>query len=256
MSGRSFRATTGIGNVVATEQDTVWKPHPQRPAGKSGVVLVHGHGAPTEFVDVDRPSSLILPNWLAWSGIPCVAAKMGGDKWGANPTPGYIEDAIDWLAAVCAAGGDDIPTDHFHVIAVSMGGSLAVRYAAANPGKVDSYTGIIPLSSLYNYYTSFPADQTEIATAWGVTPGNPLPAGADLLTLAAQLDGKVPTRLYYSTEDAIIDDADVIALAAAAGGKAIDASNFGHSEASIADVIARGGGGAAEIIRFLKDNGA
>jgi pimeloyl-ACP methyl ester carboxylesterase len=248
----SYRATTGYGNVRANEYDTVWKPNRQRPSGKYGVVLIHGSGESTEFVDPSKQYSNQLPAWLAWSGIPCVAAEMSGQSWATDPSQVDVDSAITWLNAVCGT-----PTTKVHLVCVSMGGAVGLRYAENNPTKVASYTGILPLLNLNSAYTTnYGGLRSAIGTAWGVTYPTALPAGAAIDTGAAALNGVVPSRVYYSSSDATIDPTVTQAVATSMGATTTNLGTNGHSEASIGDAIARGGGGFAEVISFLLANGA
>lgn len=249
-----YKLTTGFGNITAGEYDNVWAPTVRRSG--YGVVLLHGAGASQEFVDVTRLHSIRTPSWLGWAGIPMVAGEMGGDTFASDVT--MVDDAIDWMGAVMP----DLDTSKVHLIGISMGGAVGLRYAIENPSRVASYTGVIPLLNIQSAYTTnYGSLRAQIEAAWGVTYPAALPAGAAIHTGAAALNGVIPSRVYYAGNDTVIDPAVTQAVAATMGATAVDLGTNGHSEASLADWIARGsagdpGAGLAEQIAFLIANGA
>lgn len=250
----NYTAISSIGNIQAGETDYLWLPGEKRGANKYGVVLLHGAGAPNNFMDATRLGSLTLPAWLAMAGIPVVAGQMGGDTFANDTAMTRINSAITYLSA--NAG---VPSTKVILIGASMGGALALRYASLNPSKVAAIVGIIPLTNINTIYQSNAGGlRAAIGTAWGVTYPTALPAGANLPVLASALNGVVPSRLYYSDADALIPYADVLAMASIAGSEAIeyDPTNSGHTETTIGAVQNRGNGFASEIIEYIKRYGA
>lgn len=250
MSAYSVRAI--LGGVEAGKTTMMWSPNPAQPRELPPAILLHGAGAPIQWLDVTRAGSLGMGPALAWSGVPAIAAEMGGNTWANDTAMNLIGTAINYLKTQLG-----ITATRVHLVAASMGAGLAVRYAALNPTAVASLTGIIPLASLYNYYASLPAGaaKDEISTAWGVASGAALPAAADLMSLAATLQGVVPSRLYYSSADASINPADQVQLGQNLGSEAVvNVGTAGHTEASIAAALNRGDGLGGEIVNFLLRN--
>lgn len=243
----TYRARNRLGNVVAAELDTLFSAYPQRDGYP--VILLHGSNTPFQYV-LSSPNSLRLPAYLAQSGFSSISAVMHGQTYANDQSMTDIDTAKAFIESQLSLSAGKV-----HLIGISMGGALAVRYAGLNPSLVASVTGIIPLSSIINYYTGLPAGatKTEIATAWGVISPAALPAGADLLTVGAPMNGVVPSRLYYASDDPLINPTDVIALGAAIGSEAVvDMGAGGHTETSIGNAFAYGGGAAGEILDFMR----
>jgi pimeloyl-ACP methyl ester carboxylesterase len=237
-----------ISNVFAGETDQLWMPRNPR-TGQYGVILCHGYNTPDTYSQATFPRSAKLVSELARHGIPSVAGLFGGDTWANDTAMSRITAAHSYLATATGASSTKV-----HLFGMSMGNALALRYAALNPTKVASVTGIIPLSSIANMYeANNPAgSRASIGTAWGVTYPTPLPAGADLLALAPTLQANtIPYRAYYSSVDQYIAVADVQALADAAGGTAAEIdSTYGHADAALTQF------NVIDHINFLVANGA
>lgn len=251
MSG--YTMTYKVGRIQATETDQVWIPTARRGSDKYGVVLLHGATAPNQFADHTRWGSARIPARLAEAGIPCIAGQMGGDTYANDTALARVDAAITQLATLA-----DIPSSKVHLIGVSMGAAVGVRYAATNPTKVASFTGIIPLSSIINTYTNNVAGlRAAIGTAWGVTYPTELPVGADLVTLAATVSAaEIPSRLYYSDPDTSVPVADVTALGTALGATIVAGTALGHTEAGINDIGMTTLSEWSGLVTFLQDNGA
>lgn len=242
------------GNIRSGEYDYIFTPtrDVRRPAGKYGCVVVHGSGAPLEYVDVLAYESAKLAGHIAHAGIPVIGAEMSKQAWGNDASQTDIGNAITRLAAQTGA-----PSTKVCLVGVSMGGLTALRYAINNPTKVACVVGIIPLTNLvYMYENNVGGSQAEIATAWGVTAPAALPTNADIQSQADLLT--VPTKLYYSGSDATIRPVDTTGFASAAGTPItpVNVGTLGHSEDTIGQVNDRASGSASEVIDFLKANGA
>lgn len=236
-------------HIRANEREYTFTPTKRRTAGTYGVVMCHGAGAPTEFSDTVLTGGMQIGPQLALAGIPSIAAEMGGNQWGNDLAMGCIDTAITYMAAQAS-----VPATKVCLLGVSMGGLTAIRYAMLHPDKVAAVVGIIPLTNLVGFYNANAGSQAEIAAAWGVATGAALPAAADIQSQAASLT--VPTRIYYSSADTTVIPADTTAFATAAGVPAIDVGAHGHSDTTLLDVIAQGGGNLAEVANFFKQNGA
>lgn len=253
MSG--YSVSTRVGNVRSGETDSLFTPIKKRPAGKYGVVLLHGSGAPQQYTAVQSWASVALAARIASAGIPCVSATMSGQAFGNDNAMTDITSAIDYMGAQLGT-----PTSKVHLIGISMGAYTGLRYAVNNTAKVASFTGIIPLCDLnYIYQNNIAGLRPQIETAWGVTYPAALPSGAIISSSAAALNGAVPSQLFYSTADALIPTSQVTTMGATIGANPVQAvdSTAGHNEPSIQKAVDLGGAGTTKtIIDFLLANGA
>lgn len=228
MSG--YSVTRSIGRVTAGEQDSIWAPRTVH-GNVCGTILVHGSDAPDEFMDnVAQPASVRLAAGLATAGIPCIAGVFGGNMWGNDTVMTAITDAWTVLKATFPT----IRTDKLCLVGVSMGGAAVARYTQLHPTQVAAAVGIIPAYDVRYEYEQVAGTSAAIAAAWGFPNGNPLPAEADIAAGAAAAVG-VPLLTGYSTVDAIVPPAPVLAYTAAVGGAAIITdTTAGHSDAAVA----------------------
>lgn len=342
---RQYRTRIDLSNVSAGWFDQLFIPETIRGSNKYGVILLHGASTASltayDWLGTGWPALCKMAAALAREGIPAIAAGMDGNHYAKpivtqNDASGYINKALAYLAAQTGCSASKA-----HVFGASMGGGTGVAWAARNPAKAASVSGIIPMSSLiklYNQYSGLPVVngfQSGIATAWAVTPafrsvadavlngtavvtsvtanfqpadvgsqvapnaagvfpadtkvlsrqsttqvtmdkaalisasgqtlglGGPLPmaglTGADLLGVHAPLldSNDIPTRLWYSSDDSYVQAADVVALAAAAGGQAHNVGALNHTNAAVAAMDTwNGGTDFSDWIAWLKTNGS
>lgn len=243
-------------NIFAGENDQLWIPGNPRGNSKFGCILLHGAATPSQFADVARYGSAELPAYLATAGIPCVAGFMGGDTFGNATGVARVQPALTYLSG--AAGGASAVKAH--LIGFSMGFAIALNYAAANPGKVASIIGILPLTNIDTIYQGNVGGlRATIQTAWGVVHPAALPAGANLLTAAAAVKAAgIPCKMYYSPVDALASPADAVVMGAALGINPIsyDPNSTGHTEATFKKIGDYGKGNWRDIIDFVKAYGA
>lgn len=184
-------------------------------------------------------------------GSPTLAGLMGGDVFANDTGMARITAATAYLNTLLSAN-----YQKFHLIGVSMGGAMALRWAAQNPTKVASITGFIPLTDIITAYnTDAGGLRASIGTAWGVTYPTPLPAGADLEAQASIIsDAKIPTQFLYANNDTIIPPAETLQMASLIkGAVTYDVGPFGHSEISILSGIQSIGKGDGRIVSdFVK----
>lgn len=224
-----YSVQMSLGRVAAGETDEVWTP--RTPWAGCIVVFCHGSGNPQGGVDAtQQPATVALLASLAAAGVPVIAGDFAGQAWGNDTVLARIDAA--W-----ALGKTLFPTartDKLLLIGGSMGGAATSRYSQKYPGKVAAHLGLIPLLDLLAFYAANPANQAEIAAAWGVATGAALPAAADNASGAAKQAG-VPTLLGYSTVDTVVRPAWVTAYAAKIGARTIVTdTTAGHSDAAIA----------------------
>lgn len=177
MSGYSVTAKSG--RAIVGEFDAIFQPRIINGADRYGIVACHGAGGDWfQWMSQSFPRMHQLLVYAARGGVPSIAARLGaggvgGDTWG---NPAGTTNVGSALTALGAASG--CSTDKVHLIGASAGASTMLNYAIANPAKVASITGLIPLTSLLNFYKTNPPAGTEanavnarwddIATAWGV----------------------------------------------------------------------------------------
>lgn len=247
MSGDSISEQSG--RVAVGELDQIWTPRSPRP-GRRGVVLVHGSGNPAGFIDgLTQPSSVKLAAALASAGIPCIAGDFGLQAWGNDTVVSRIDSA--W--AVLKAQFPAMRTDKVILIGASMGGAAVAHYSQSNPTQVAAVVGIIPLWDLKSFY-AYPAYagsvQNEIAAAWGVPAGTPLPARADTLANARAAAG-IPHMCAYSTADTTVLPPWSTNYADAVGAwKIVTDTQYGHSDQAV------GGLSLSTLGAYLKAHGA
>lgn len=248
----SYRMEMARGMIRANEYNMAWIPNPRRPADKAPAILLHMSGAPMQYAESTRIHSLTVGAFLAWQGIPSVAGEMSGQSWGNDAAMTDIDKAFTY-----AKSKFGLTATKFHLIGASMGGFVGARYATLFPEKVASFTGLIPLLDLNAFYNAVTpgAYKNEISTAWGVANDAPLPAGATL-NLAA-LKNVVSSRVYYASNDTVVNPSTMTLPGATAMGAAtVDVGALGHTENAIGAALARGGGYGGEVIGHLFKNGA
>lgn len=243
-----YSLTVGRGNVKASQYDYVWRPN--KVLSNTGVVLCHGSNNPQEYATFNNLGSAPIPGYLAWHGIPSVAAEMDNQAWGNDTAMADITTAAAYMAAQTG-----VSATSFILLGVSMGGLTAIRYSILNPGNVRAVVGIIPLTNLVGFYNNnVGGSQAEIGTAWGVTAPAALPASADVQAQGINLT--VPARIYYSHTDTTVQPADTIAFCSAVnhsqGIVPTDVGANGHSEATIADVDNLGAGQFSDTLAFIQ----
>lgn len=231
----SYVLSYSLNRIQAAEFDQIWFPGNVR--GKYGVILCHGLGANDQFASQTKAHSPILAASLASAGFACIAGTMAGDSFGNNTSMARMTSAHTALAGVAAGTFNGTKV---HLVAISMGACLAIRWAKENPDKVASITLLIPTASIINTYNGNVGGlRASIEAAWGVAFPASLPADADLVAHAAVIKAAgIPARIYYSDTDAVIPVADINALATAMGAEKFSADplNFGHSEATIGEI--------------------
>lgn len=239
--------------IRAAEADYLFRPFTIRGPSNYGVIACHALNSHNEFADTNFWQSAKIAGHIAHAGIPLVAGTMSGNSWANDASMTDMDNALTLLAeSGCSTG-------KVHLFGVSMGCTQALRWAGQNPTLVASIEGLLPATDIDRLYQSDAGGtRASIGTAWGVTYPTALPAGADLTATYATIDANnIPVRLHYSTNDGVIDPADVIADAALMGATAISmGAAGGHGEIPIGVFNALGSGNSSDYITFLQTNGA
>lgn len=196
------------------------------------VVWCHGHGtlAKAPFDPVNS-GEYHLAHKLAAAGFVVVTADLGGTvSWGSAAAQAKISPLVTTARASWGAS-----SGKFSLVGVSMGHTLAVDYAAANPTLVAKVAGILPVTDMEAIRTRNPSGfRAEIDTAWGVVYPAALPAGANPNGHAADLvSAAIGYKAWGASDDTISTQAEQSAFATAAGGTLVDLGALGHTEAAI-----------------------
>lgn len=248
-----YKLSYSSGRIRAAQADYLYTPMEIRGADKYGVMALHGATAPDNFAIASRWKSSKIVGHIAHAGIPVVAGYMSGDSF-ANDL-----SMTDMTNALTLLDNSGCSVDKVHLFGISMGGTLAIRWAAQNPSKVASIQGVIPATSIDRIYQQNPAGlRTAVGNAWGVTYPTPLPAGADLTDdYATILAAGIPVRLHYTSSDALIDPTGTIADGALLGAEVVNLGGaFGHAERTVGLFDSLGDGDSSEYIAFLQQHGA
>lgn len=233
--------TTKTGRVHAAEVDYLWSP--AEPYDGYPVIMLHGAGttARDAFASASFYAHATLPGILAHHNIPCISGWLGGDTMGNDTGMTRITEATAVLEAL-----PNVDASKVHLVGVSMGNELAMRYAGLNPTKVASIMSVMPLSDIDAVYQANRGGfRATIGTAWGVTYPAALPAQSNLIAThaAAIVAAGIPVRLLYSTADTLVLPAEVVALATALGiaPEIVDAVN-NHDELTMQSAMNRPAG--------------
>jgi pimeloyl-ACP methyl ester carboxylesterase len=219
----------GTGRVIASQQDAFWLPRTM--TRRYVIAAMHG-AAKTASSGLDPVQ---FPGWhemcrqLSDAGAVVVQADWDFDPWGNDS---FLADVDAFRASLATtldnlrvAGASVLDNSKLVLLAGSMGGDDAYRYAQRYPTRVKAMAGISATSDLIGPYTGtwrFGASdlgttlQGEIGTAWGVTYPTALPDPADPYNNAALMAG-CPTWLGYSDGDTTVPPAWVTAMATAIG---------------------------------------
>jgi len=208
-------ATAKTGRIRVGEVD--YLNMPAEPYDGYPVVLLHGAGSTARdaFASASFYAHATLPGILYHHNIPSISGWMGGDNMGNDLGMTCVESARTVLDAF-----PGVDASRVHLVGVSMGNELAMRYASLNPTKVASIMSVMPLSDINAVYQANRAGfRATIAAAWGVTYPAALPSQSDLVNTHAPVlvANGTPVRLLYSTADTTVLPAEVTTLAAALG---------------------------------------
>lgn len=218
-----------VGRIRATDVDYLWMP--EEPYAGYPVVLLHGAGTLTRdsFASAAFWGTATLAPILASHGIPVLAGWMAGDSM-ANDLHMTTVEACKTFWGTQAG----VNSAKMHLMGISMGAGVGVRYTSLNPAKVASLLGLIPFSNPQAVYVADRGSfRATIAAAWGVTYPAALPSQADFIGVHAPAiaAANVPRRILYSSADVLVLPSEAQALAAGMGitPEVVDAT-YGHAE--------------------------
>lgn len=155
--------------ALSSEDTWLYLPTPGATrTGKYPVILAHGAGTPDQYAGVGWPASVNLAAVLARAGIPVIAPALGGDLYANDTAMARIDAALTYVAAQTGSSSAKA-----HLLGTSMGGGTIYRYAALNPTKVASCSGVVPMASPSSLHKSNVGGTITtgfaslIAAAWG-----------------------------------------------------------------------------------------
>lgn len=158
-----YKLSYSQGRIRASQTDQLFTPFSIRGATKYGVMALHGATAPDNYAIGTRWQSSKVVSHVAIAGIPVVAGFMSGDSFANDFAMTDMTNALNLL--------DDsgCSVSKVHLLGISMGCLLAIRWAGQNPTRVASIQGVIPATSILRIYTTNAASlSASIAVAWGV----------------------------------------------------------------------------------------
>jgi pimeloyl-ACP methyl ester carboxylesterase len=238
-------STYGAGRYAVGEGDMVLLPSGFRQDGTvRGVVYCHGAGGGALSASDPVKSA---GEWALVRGIaehyPVVVADLGGPfTFGNARAVARVDDARRYLQDQWGAAPGPVG-----LVGASMGGVVALNYAATHRAQVLAAVGVVPVSDLHDLYARNAGGLTpRIAAAWDLTAGDPLPAGADPTRNAAELVG-IPYDAWYAGDDTVVPASTVLRLVSLMGpaARARGVGRLGHTQAAI------GAASVPDILGFL-----
>lgn len=222
--------SAGVGRVTAAVNDVTLAPRLwQRDGSKRGVIFAHAASLSSSAYWSTTSPNQALAAYLGGT-FPCVGIDMG-DSWGNATALARIGAARTYLQSVMGAAAGKV-----YLLAESMGGIAAARYAAAHPTEIAAIAGIIPGFNMQQLRVSNALGlRASIDTAWGVVYPAALPAGANPSDAPHALDG-IPYRAWTTSNDTVFPQSDATAFLAAIGGTQVNLGALGHFDGIVSVV--------------------
>lgn len=155
------------------------------------VIFLHGAGLNDMIVaNAGWPAGALLGRALRRAGIATAQILAGGTSMANDTAMSRITTARATLATRTGCSSAKA-----HLVGISMGAAVALRYAALNPTKVASINALVPATNLLNLQQRNPGSTLNaagfaglVATAWGlgaryITDGS-IVSGTNVLTSA------------------------------------------------------------------------
>lgn len=234
--------TKGKGRIHANRFDATYLP--RRSVPRPAVVFCHGYNGTAqqasgeEYMGIEQVLTALSNKLL----LPVVAAT-GADGFGnAISKTESIDDALTYARANLNASNAKAV-----LVGISMGTAVALDYAADHPDRVACVIAILPVIDQQairdaNTVVGGQNLRNAIDTAHGVVYPAPLPAGVDVATRTAALQG-FPIQLWYASGDAV--SVNVGTFAAAVNCEIHDVGALGHTPAAIVAVD------KAQVVSFV-----
>lgn len=247
----------GTGRYSATgttEHDLILKPRLSLLAPNAYPPIIYCHGSTESpfHIGTDTGSGGAFPtmlNKIVHLGRWIFSADLGPTltEWASATSMSRMTDLYNWSKTVTGWTGAKV-----HIMASSMGNSTAAKWAAANPDKVYSITGFIPVTGIQWCRDNNTTLRGQIDTIYGVTYPAALPAGADPFTDTAQVNTlkTIPFLGYSASDDTLAAPlANTNAWAAIVGGESYSVGALGHTDA------AQGAPDYSYIVKFMATHG-
>jgi len=231
--------TIGAGRYVASEGDMTIVANSYAPSRGGPLVLVcHGAGASAlTYAPLAQRRDL---NLLAETGCVVVCADLGGTTtWGNDTFLTRVDQVRTWAAA-----HPDLKADLTRMVMIgrSMGAMGALNYAWRNPSLVKGVAlqaPVVAADALHDRDLAGIGALIDTAygggAAWDTAKPNRDPSATAPAALIAGLKDKY--RIWYSTTDATVLEADITSFVALTGVRAIPLGAVTHDDTSIAAAI-------------------
>lgn len=219
----------------ATEADAYARPRLLDVAPNVHPPILYSHGSTeSPFHATGGVGGSVFPTMISklvdigrrW--IFCADLGPSLQEWGSDASMARLTDLYNWAKTITGYTGTKV-----HLLGSSMGNDTQNRWAAQNPTKVFSITGLIPVTGVQWCRDNNSQLRTVIDSKWGVVYPAPLPAGADPFTdLTASLMG-IPFLGYSASDD--VGAAPLVntnAWATLVGGESHSVGPLGHTDAA------------------------
>lgn len=224
-----MKLTYGTGqyspSAASNESHTLVTPYNYRADGtKRLLVWCHSAGGLSQECVVAADNALMIVEALVSTlGLPLVAfdgmPPSGGQAqhWGNDTAQARLSDAISYAQAQVGA-----KVDRVVLCAVSMGGTLALNWARANPSKVAGLALMYPAVSLQGVHDGTGGAASAAASVEAAYGGSLASYQAALPTHDPAENESAyasigPAKMWYSTADATVGTANQTGFAAAVG---------------------------------------
>lgn len=222
------RWATGFTNPsgAPTEKScVVYSPRVSKSAPGKGrlISLHHGYGG-------DGSSPILYTGWYEMTRVLCelgfvvLGTDCGGQLWGSDTSVARSLDLYNWaLANAPVPNSESRGSSKILSMGASMGNGSAMNFANQHQAISAGVVGFWPLANLDNFYASAGGSaQASIDAAFGgsYAVNGHAHSPHRLAVILGALSPAIPAWFYYSTGDAVIAPADVVAMGAAYGSEA------------------------------------
>ncbi len=195
----------------------------------AGAVFIHGlNGRASDGIggSPNGPGTRVaaLMRMIALEGVPVLSIGAAGNSWGNDKAMADVTAAMKYLDRGVGARRNRVV-----LIGISMGGQIAMVWAASHRASVAGVAGLIPVSSLTDFYDNNRLDaRASIDSAYGGPLSAKTLADRDPLALArtGKLAG-VALAAWYGRDDTDVPPQTVQALVSAIGPTASATPVFG-----------------------------
>lgn len=217
----------GVGQYVASEAHSSLHNrfyHSDR-SRRAVIFFPGGVGGDRKFID-DPVNGSQTALALSSAGFPLLSATFGGaSKWGNSTTVTRIGQA--WTYAQTLLG---TKTDKLLLVGVSQGATAAFNWAKDNVSQVAAVVGLVPAVDIQDIHTNNRGGNTAaIEAAYG---GSAPPDSSNPADNTETLSG-LPIKIWYSTDDVVVDPPTITTFAQATGITAISLGAVGHTAETV-----------------------